>query len=439
MRRYLLSVLLACQLGSTWAATPLNRIAAVVDEDVVLESEVSQRIADLQYQYRNQQQTLPPEDILRSQILEQLIIQRIQLSQAERAGVRIDDNSLNATLTDIAAQNNATLIEFRNKLEAEKAGSYNQVREQIRQEMMTSRLRNGRVGNRVHITEQDIDNFLASPQGQTALETEYHLAHILIGVPDEATPQQWAAAKAKAEQALSKLQQGQSFFAIAGQFSKAEDALQGGDLGWRKAAQLPTLFAENADKLAKGELSPILQSPAGYHILTVIDKRGNQQMMVEQRHVRHILVKPSEILSLEDAKQKADDLHERLVKGADFAEIAKTYSDDVGSARNGGDLTWVASGEMVPSFEEMMKKTPINQISPVFESQFGWHILQVLGERKQDMTDAYRRNLARQALYARQFDEEKISWLRELRAEAFVQIKTDKAEGSDKSDEMKSQ
>ncbi len=430
MRRYLLSVLLACQLSSVWATTPLDRVAAVVDEDVVLESEVAQHIADIQYQYRNQQQTLPPDDILRTQILEQLIIQRLQLTQAERAGVRIDDNSLNATLTDIASQNNATLIEFRSKLEAEKVGSYNQVREQIRQEMMTSRLRNSRVGSRVHITEQDVDNFLASPQGQTALETEYHLAHILIGVPDEATPQQWAAAKAKAEQALSKLQQGQSFFAVAGQFSKAEDALQGGDLGWRKAAQLPTLFAENADKLAKGELSPILQSPAGYHILTVIDKRGNQQMMVEQHHVRHILVKPSEILSLDDAKQKADDLHERLVKGADFAEIAKTYSDDVGSARNGGDLNWVASGEMVPSFEEMMKKTPVNQISPVFESQFGWHILQVLGERKQDMTDAYRRNLARQALYARQFDEEKISWLRELRAEAFVQIKGEKSDSS---------
>ncbi|HNG11410.1 MAG TPA: peptidyl-prolyl cis-trans isomerase, partial [Agitococcus sp.] len=163
--------------------------------------------------------------------------------------------------------------------------------------------------------------------------------------------------------------------------------------------------------------------PAGYHIVTVIDKRGAQQMLVKQRHVRHILIKPSEILTLEDAKQKADDLYDRLNKGADFAELAKTYSEDAGSARNGGDLNWVGTGEMVPSFEEMMLKTPINGISPVFESQFGWHILQVLGERDQDFSQQYKRNLARQALYSRQFEEEKSAWLRELRAEAFVQIK----------------
>ncbi len=428
MRRYLLSLCLACCFQPLMAAIPIDKVAAIVDEDVVLESEVTQRIADLQFQYRNRPNTLPSDDILRTQVLEQLIVQRIQLSQAERGGVKIDDNSLNGSLTEIAQQNGMTLAEFRNKLETEKAGSYNQVREQIRQEMITSRVRNRRVGERVHITEQDIDNFLASPQGESALETEYRLAHILIGVPDEASPKQWADAKVKAEQALALLQQGKPFFEVATQFSKDEDALQGGDLGWRKAAQLPTLFADNADKLKKGEFSRILQSPAGYHLITLIDKRGNQQMMIEQHHVRHILIKPSEIVSLEDAKQKADDLHERLVKGADFAELASTYSEDVGSARNGGDLSWVSPGEMVASFDDMIKKTPTNHISPVFESQFGWHILQVLGERNQDMTTQYRRNLARQALYARQFDEEKAGWLRELRAEAFVQIKGEKTE-----------
>ena len=430
MRRYLFGLYLACCFQPLQAATSLDKIAAIVDEDVVLESEVTQRIADLQFQYRNRPNVLPADDILRTQVLEQLIVQHIQLSQAQRAGVRIDDNSLNASLTEIAQQNGLTLADFRTKLETEKAGSYNQIREQVRQEMMTSRVRNRRVGERVHITEQDIDNFLASPQGQTALETEYRLAHILISVPDEATPKQWADAKAKAEQALALLQQGKPFFEVTTQFSKDDDALQGGDLGWRKVAQLPTLFADNADKLKKGEFSGILQSPAGYHLITMVDKRGNQQMMIEQHHVRHILIKPSEIVSLEDAKQKADDLRERLTKGADFAELASTYSEDVGSARNGGDLSWVSPGEMVPSFDEMINKTPVNQISPVFESQFGWHILQVLGQRNQDMTSQYRRNLARQALYARQFEEEKTSWLRELRAEAFVQIKGEKMEGA---------
>jgi peptidyl-prolyl cis-trans isomerase SurA len=316
-----------------------------------------------------------------------------------------------------------SLAEFRAKLEGEKQGSYGQVREQIRREMMISRLRNKRVGDRIHITEQDIDNFLASPQSQLALETEYRLAHLTINVPESASPQDWVTAKQKIEDALQQLQQGKPFFNIVTQYSNAEDALQGGDLGWRKSAQIPDLFREAADPLQRGQYSAVLKSPAGYHIVTVIDKRGAQQMLIKQRHVRHILIKPSEILTLEDAKQQADDLHDRLVKGADFAEIAKTYSEDVGSARNGGDLTWVGTGEMVPSFEEMMLKTPINQISPVFESQFGWHILQVLGEREQDMSEQYKRNLARQALYARQFEDEKGSWARELRAEAFVQIK----------------
>ena len=424
MYRYLLALLLSCPLSLSFAAsTPLEGIAAIVDEDVVLVSELNQRLADIRFQYRARQQTLPPEDILRNQVLEQLIVQRIQLSQAERAGVRIDDNSLNSALNDIASQNALSLADFRAKLESEQQGSYNQVREQIRQEMMISRLRNKRVGDRVRITEQDIDNFLASPQSTIALETEYRLAHLSINVPSEASPQQWAESKAKAELALQQLQTGKPFYSVVTEFSNAEDALQGGDLGWRKTAQLPDLFREAADKLQRGQFSDLLKSPAGYHIVTVIDKRGAQQMLVKQRHVRHILIKPSEILSLEDAKQKADDLHERLTKGADFAELANTYSEDVGSARLGGDLNWVGIGEMVPSFEEMMLKTPINQISPVFESQFGWHILQVLGEREQDMTDAYRRNLARQALYARQFEEEKTSWTRELRADAFVQIK----------------
>lgn len=423
MRHYLLLAVLLNPLLSFAASTPLDTIAAVVDEDVVLNSELEQRLADIRYQYRNRQQALPPEDVLKKQVLEQLIIQRIQLSQAERAGVRIDDNSLNAYLNDVASQSGLSLEDFRTKLETEKTGTYQEVREQIRQEMMVSRLRNKRVGDRVKISEQDIDNFLASPQSAIALETEYRLAHLTINVPSEATPSQWADAKTKAEKALTELQTSKPFFTVVTEYSNAEDALQGGDLGWRKSAQLPTLFTDAADKLQRGQYSNILQSPAGYHIVTVIDKRGAQQMLVKQRHVRHILIKPSEILTLEDAKQKADDLYERLNKGADFAELAKTYSEDAGSARNGGDLTWVGTGEMVPSFEEMMLKTPINGISPVFESQFGWHILQVLGERDQDFSQQYKRNLARQALYARQFEEEKSAWTRELRAEAFVQIK----------------
>ncbi|HRH92186.1 MAG TPA: peptidylprolyl isomerase, partial [Agitococcus sp.] len=322
MRHFLLLPLLLSPLFSYAASTPLDTIAAVVDEDVVLNSELEQRLTDIRFQYRNRQQGLPPEDVLKKQVLEQLIVQRIQLSQAERAGVRIDDNSLNAYLNDVAAQSGLSLADFRTKLESEKAGTYQEVREQIRQEMMISRLRNKRVGDRVRITEQDIDNFLASPQSAIALETEYRLAHLTINVASEASPKQWAEAKNKAEKALKELQTGKPFFTVVTEYSNADDALQGGDLGWRKSAQLPSLFTDVADKLQRSQFSDIIQSPAGYHIVTVIDKRGAQQMVIKQRHVRHILIKPSEILSLEDAKQKADDLRERLVKGANFAELA---------------------------------------------------------------------------------------------------------------------
>ena len=407
-----------------FAGSPVNRIAAVVDDDVILETEVMQRIADVEHQFSVRRQTLPDAADLRNQVMEQLILQRLQLGQAERAGVRIDDNTLNASLTDIARQSGMTLEQFRQRLETEKPGSYTEVRDQVRNEMIVSRYRNRRLQDRIRITDQDIDSFLASPQGEAALATEYRLAHILISVPEAATPPQQDAARRKAEEALAALRAGQSLEQVAAKFSSGDSALKGGDLGWRKEAQLPTLFADQVRELKKGEFAGPVRTPAGFHVLAMLDRRGAEQMVVHQRQVRHILVKPSEILTLEDAQQKASDLRSRLEKDpADFPNLARTYSDDPGSARNGGDVGWVSPGEMVGSFEAMMNKTAVNSISPVFESPFGWHILQVLGERDQDMTREYRRNLARQALYGRKFDEALELWMREIRAEAYVEIK----------------
>jgi peptidyl-prolyl cis-trans isomerase SurA len=426
MRISLAFLMLALLSAPVFAGTPLDRIAAVVDDDVILESEVVQREADIELQFRNRRQTLPDAADLRKQVIEQLILQRLQQGQAERAGVRIDDNSLNASLTDIARQNGMTLSEFRQRLEGEKPGSYNQVREQVRGEMVVSRYRNRRLQDRIRITDQDIDSFLASPVGAEALATEYRLAHILISVPEAATPQQQDIARQKAEQALAALRGGQTLQQVAARFSSSESALNGGDLGWRKEAQLPVVFAEQVRSLKKGEYAGPVRTPAGFHVLALLDRRGAGTMVVHQRQVRHILVKPSEVLSLEDAQQKAADLRARLEKSpGDFADLARTYSDDPGSARNGGDLGWVSPGEMVPSFDAMMNQTAINGLSPVFESPFGWHILQVLGERDQDLTQEYRRNLARQALYGRKFDEELELWLREIRAEAYVEIKAE--------------
>lgn len=407
-----------------FAGSPVNRIAAVVDDDVILETEVMQRIADVEHQFSVRRQTLPDAADLRNQVMEQLILQRLQLGQAERAGVRIDDNTLNASLTDIARQSGMTLEQFRQRLETEKPGSYTEVRDQVRNEMIVSRYRNRRLQDRIRITDQDIDSFLASPQGEAALATEYRLAHILISVPEAATPPQQDQARRKAEEALAALRAGQSLEQVAAKFSSGDSALKGGDLGWRKEAQLPTLFADQVRELKKGEFAGPVRTPAGFHVLAMLDRRGAEQMVVHQRQVRHILIKPSEILTLEDAQQKASDLRSRLEKDpADFPNLARTYSDDPGSARNGGDVGWVSPGEMVGSFEAMMNKTAVNSISPVFESPFGWHILQVLGERDQDMTREYRRNLARQALYGRKFDEALELWMREIRAEAYVEIK----------------
>jgi peptidyl-prolyl cis-trans isomerase SurA len=406
------------------AGVPLERIAAVVDEGVILESEVQQRIKDVEVQFQNRHQTLPDPADLRNQVMEQLILQHLQRDQADRAGVRIDDNSLNTSLTDIARQNGLTLAEFRQRLEKEKSGSYNQVREQIRGEMIVSRYRNRRLQDRIRITDQDIDSFLASPQGAEALATEYRLAHILVSVPEAPTPAQLAKARQRADEALAALRAGQSLEQVAARYSTGDEALKGGDLGWRKEAQLPAVFVDQVRNLKKGEYAGPVVTPAGFHVLALLDRRGAEQMVIHQRQVRHILIKPSEVLSLEDAQQKAADLRARLEKTPDdFPTLARTFSDDPGSARNGGELGWVSPGEMVPSFEDMMNRTPVNGISPVFESQFGWHILQVLGERDQDMTKEYRRNLARQALYGRKFDEELELWQREIRADAYVEIK----------------
>jgi len=423
--RVLSPLLLAlCLSAPALAATPIDRVAVIVDEDAILESEITQRTADLEQQFRNRRQTLPDPAEMREKVIEQLVLQHLQLSQAERAGVRIDDNSLNASLTDIARQNGLTLAEFRQRLESEKPGSYTQVREQVREEMIISRYRNRRLQDRIRISDQDVDSFLASPQGEEALAPEYRLAHLLVPAPETAAPAQLGAARKKAETVLAALRAGQAMEQVAQQFSGKEGDLQGGDLGWRKEAQLPALFAEPARGLQKGEYSVPVQSPAGFHVLAMLDRRGGGQMLVHQRQVRHILIKPSEILSLEDARQKAEDIRAKLEKNPEeFASLARTYSDDPGSARNGGDLGWVSPGEMVPSFENMMKTSALQAVSPVFESPFGWHILQVQGERKQDMTQEYRRNLARQALYSRKFEEELELWQREIRAEAFVEIR----------------
>lgn len=405
------------------AFEPLDKVAVVVDDSVILKSEIDKRIADIKFQFAQRQSPLPPDDILRKQIIEQLILESLQVNLATRAGVRIDDNELNTAMTNVARQNGMTLQEFQQKLDSSSGSSYAEVREQIKRELMVNQLRTRRMQDRIRITDQDVENFLRSPSGQAELATEYRLGHILIELPEEASPADIAAADAKAQKVLKALKNGQDFSQVAAAYSNAETALRGGDLGWRKAAQLPTVFADHAEKMQKGDISESIRTPGGFHIIKLLDKRGGEEMQVKQWQVRHILIKPSEILSTDDARQKLNDIRQRIVDGANFADLARTYSEDPGSARQGGELGWVNSGDMVPEFDKVMQEDKVNEISPVFQSPYGWHILQVTGIRDHDVSTQYRAAMARQALYMREFDEEAANWLREMRNDAFVEIR----------------
>lgn len=413
-------LLLAGHAGA--APVPLDRIAVVVDESVIMESEVDKRLADAQSQFEQNHEPPPPDDVLRKQVIDQLILETLELTMAQTAGIKIDDKALDDQLTDIASKNNLTLAEFQQQLDHTPGSSYAEVRNEVRKEMMINRLRARRMQERIHITDEDVQNFLKSPQGQTALATEYHLGHIMISLPDAATPEQIGEAHQKADAAMAELKAGVSFAQVAARYSNSDTALKGGDLGWRKSAELPSLFTNAITAMKVGEVVGPLSSPGALHIVKLLDKRGDT-MTVTQYHVRHILIKTTEILSAEDAHQELADIRAKILKGASFSEQARLHSDDPGSARNGGDLGWVGTGDMVPEFEQVMLKTPAGQISDIFQSSYGWHILEVDAVRQQDMSQQYRENMARQALYSRQVDEELASWQRELRGDAYVDIK----------------
>lgn len=401
----------------------LDRVVAVVDDDIVLQSELDARLAQIMLRIQQQQRGLPPRDLLRQRVLEQLIMESIQLQRAERAGIRIGDNQLYETMANIAKANGLTLDQFQQALEAEGV-PFAQAREQIRREMVISRYQQRRVEARVNISEAEVEAYLKSAEGRSKSAEEYRLGHILIALPEQPSQQQIEAARAKARAIYEQVRNGADFQQLAMTSSDAPTALEGGDLGWRGADQLPTLFADVVPQLPVGGISEPLQTASGFHLVMVRDKRGGASQIVEQAHVRHILVRPTEIRSELEAEQLIRKLYQRLRQGGeDFAELAKVYSDDPGSASAGGDLEWVSPGQMVPEFEQVMQKTPNGQISQPFRSQFGWHILQVLDRRQQDVGERMQSAQARQILFQRKFEDELQNWLREIREEAYVEIK----------------
>jgi peptidyl-prolyl cis-trans isomerase SurA len=416
-----LGLLLTCCQASA-VTKDLDFIVAIVDDDVVLASELVSRLDAVRKQMKAAKMQIPPSNVLFNQMLERLIMEDIQLQMGERAGVRIDDESLTAAIESIAKQNKMTLAQFTQALASEGI-DYREFREDVRREMIIQRVQRNRVNHRIYISDEEIDAFLASPLGQSALSDEYRVGHILIAVADDATPAAIAAAEKKADDIYGKLKAGADFREMAIENSADSRALEGGDLGWRKGGELPSLFAEQIVKLQVGDTLPPIRSASGFHIVQLLEKRGASTEIVKQADVRHILVKPSEIRTEAETKQLIDDIYQDLVNGADFATLAKKYSEDPGSALAGGDLGWSEPDKFAPEFAAMVRDTPVNTISKPFHTEFGWHVLEVTGWREHDMSEDARRDMALRILHNRRYEEVLQEWLREIRDEAYVDIK----------------
>ncbi len=418
--------LLLLLASTTAGAAPqlLDRIVAVVNNEAITATELKAEIETIKLQLNQQRAPIPPADILKKQVLERLIGIHLQLQLAKANNIVIDEDTLNRAIQGIAEQNNMSLRQFRNVLEGD-GYDFNKFRQDIRKEMITSRLRQRQIDSRINVSDAEIDQFLARQKSSDNANDEYHLAHILIAVPEAASSDDIQQAKAKAQALLEKLQQGADFTRLALSDSSGQQALSGGDLGWRKAGQLPTLFANLVPKMKVGEVSQPIRSPSGYHIIKLLEHRGSAQHVITQTHARHILLRPNALTSEEDVRAKLLELKDRAERGDDFGQLAQAHSEDKASAINGGDLGWASPGVMVPQFEQVMAETPINAISEPFQTQFGWHILQVLERRDYDNTEEFKRNNARRQLIERKVAEEQEIWLRRLRDEAYVEIRLD--------------
>ncbi|MAE21124.1 MAG: molecular chaperone SurA [Pseudomonas sp.] len=421
IKRTLFLAAALCLSSLTHAAPQLlDRVVAVVDDDVIMETELAQRMDTVRVQ--NKENDLPDSATLREQVLERMITESIQLQMADRAGIRISESQLDDAMSRIAAQNNMTLAQFQQAMLSEGV-SFAYARQQIRNEMRISRVQQYQVGERIQITDQDVDYFLASDIGRMASAAEYRLRHILIAVRSGASTDEYKAAENKAMQLVDDLRNGAEFARVAMAESQGRTALNGGDMGWRKEAQLPSLFADIAPAMQVGDISDPIRTASGFHIIRLDDKRGGATKVIEQAQVRHILIQTNEVRDEDQSKALIDQLYDRLQAGADFTALAKEYSDDPGSGASGGDLGWVSPGDMVPEFENAMMATTTGAISAPLRSQFGWHVLQVTDRRDADIGEEVQRNQVRQMLYGRRFEEELPIWLRKIRSEAYVDVK----------------
>ncbi len=425
MRTFVSLILLSLLSMPLHAATrEIDGIAAVVDDDVITLNELNSKVDALSKQLSAKGTRLPPREILKRQVLERMIVEKLQLTMAQKRGIQVADEQLNQIIEDIAKRNKMNMTQFRAALKKDGIG-FAGFREQIRNEVIVSRLKNNMVDSRVNVSPQEVDAFLEGQKQQSTNNTEYHLRHILIALPGNASPEQIQEKKRKAEDLLARLNKGEDFRQIAISFSDGPQALEGGDLGWRKLGQLPSLFAEVITTMKKGQVSKLIRSSGGFHILQLTDERGEKKVMLRQAHARHILIAANKLVSSDAAKKRVTRLRERILKGEDFAKLAETNSDDRGSAVKGGDLGWADPSIYVPEFQKALKETKVKTISEPFKTQFGWHILEPLGWRTVDNTDEAKRNEAFITLRQRKVEEETQNWIRQLRDEAYVEYRLD--------------
>ena len=401
----------------------LERVVAVVNDGIVLQSELDEQIVTVSERLKQQKLELPPAAVLRQQVLERLVLQEIQMQRARKAGIRINDENLNSALGEVAQRNNITLAQLPEALTAQGI-IYADYRETVRRELTISVLRQRDVLQRINVSPREIEQFLEKQKGRPSQDNEYNISHILIAVAQAATPQQLDEAARKATDVYERSKRGEDFAKLAVANSNSQTALEGGSLGWRKGPEIPTVLADLVIKLKPGEVSEPLRTPSGYHIVRLNEIRGaGSQNVVNQVHARHILLKTTELQDDATIEQKLSAVRARIVKGEDFGALAKVLSEDPGSGAEGGDLGWTGPGSFVPEFERTLDALKENEISQPFRTQFGWHIIQLLGRRQFDNSDELRRQRAFTQLRESKADEETELWLRRIRDDSFVEYK----------------
>lgn len=423
--RILSWLLLALHTASALAQT-LDRIVAVVEDDVILETELERETALIGNKLRNSNTMMPPEFVLRKQVLERMIVDKLQRQLAARSGIQISDETLRNSVADIAARNNLSVDAFKDEL-TRQGMDYKAFEDNLRNEIIINQLRGREIGSRVKVTDAEVAHYIEtqSKAGDAGI-SKYHVGHILISVPSGASSSAIQKARETAEQVVAELRSGKDFRQTAVSMSNDDNALKGGDLGWRTLGQMPTLFADVVPGMAQGDVSDPIRSPSGFHIIKMLETEGGSQHIVTKSKVRHILIKTNELVDDAEAQKRLQALRERILDGDDFATLARSHSDDKGSAINGGSLDWVGPGALVPPFEEAMNRLNINEVSQPVQTQFGWHIIQVLDRQTQDDSDQFRKDKIRDEIRKRKIEEETELWLRRLRDEAYVEIDQDR-------------